>query len=101
MDRKVGFYALVSSRGDYNEAIETWPVETISTWAEIQYAGGDSILSNEEKFYSGMMFLKVRYRADIVETMKVYIDSLWYRITYIERLGRKEGLRITVQKIND
>jgi SPP1 family predicted phage head-tail adaptor len=59
------------------------------------------ILSNEEKFYSGTIFLKVRYKSSITETMRVKISDVWYRITYIEELGRKEGLRITLNKINE
>jgi head-tail adaptor len=101
LDRKVVFYALSTSRGDFGEAVETWPTATITTWAEITYAGGDAILSNDEKFYTGTLFLRVRYRSEIVETMRVLIDSEWYRIIYIQRLGRKEGLQITVQKVNE
>jgi SPP1 family predicted phage head-tail adaptor len=101
LDRKADFYAKVSTRDDYNASVDTWPVLTFSTWGEIRYAGGDAILSNEEKFYSGTISLKVRYRSAIVETMRVQIASIWYRITYIEELGRKEGMNISLTKINE
>lgn len=101
MDRKVAFYAKVTAtNSSYGGTTDTWPTATITTRGHIQYSGGDSVLSNDEKFYSGTILLTVRYR-EIVETMRVLIDSVWYRITYIERLGRKEGLRITLQKINE
>jgi SPP1 family predicted phage head-tail adaptor len=102
MDRKASFYAKVKSTNtDFGGTTDTWPTLTFDTWGEIQYAGGDAILSNEEKFYSGTIFFKVRYRSTIVETMRVKIAEVWYRITYIEELGRKEGLRLSLTKIND
>jgi head-tail adaptor len=101
LDRKADFYAKVIARtGDYYESTDTWPTLTLTAWGEITYVGGDAIISNDEKFYSGTLFLKIRYRSAIVETMRVLIDSVWYRITYIERLGRKAGMKITLVKIN-
>lgn len=101
LDRKVLFYSKSITRGDYGESTDVWTTLAFAAWAEIQYAGGDAILSNEEKFYSGVIFLRVRYRDDIVETMRVKIGSIWYSISYIEELGRREGLRITLNKINE
>ena len=102
MDRKASFYAKVkTTSSDFGGTVDSWPVKTFDTWGEIQYAGGDAILSNEEKFYSGVIFFKVRYRSTIVETMRVKIADVWYRITYIEELGRKEGMRLSLTKIND
>jgi head-tail adaptor len=102
LDTRVSFYAKVLSvSSDYGGTSDTWPTETFQTWGELRYAGGDMILSNEEKFYSGTVFLTIRYRSGVTETMRVLIDSIWYRITYIEELGRDQGLKITLNKIND
>jgi SPP1 family predicted phage head-tail adaptor len=102
LDRKASFYAKVkTTSSDFGGTTDTWPSLTFETWGEIQFAGGDAILSNEEKFYSGTVFLKVRYRSEIVETMRVKIADVWYRITYIEELGRKKGLKLSLQKINN
>jgi SPP1 family predicted phage head-tail adaptor len=102
LDTKVSFYAKVkTASSDFGGTTDTWPTETISTWGEVKYAGGDLTLSSDEKFYSGTIILTVRYRDSITETMRVKIDDIWYRITYIEELGRDEGMKITLQKIND
>lgn len=101
LDTKVGFYSKVTTRDDYNASVDSWPTLTFEVWGEVTYAGGDAILSNEEKFYSGTIFLRVRYRSTILETMRVKIGSVWYRISYIEVLGRREGLKITLNKINE
>ena|SRR3989304_8192896 len=102
LDRKVSFYPKVKvTSGDYGGTVDTWPTASYITWGTVQYAGGDMILSNEEKFYSGVIFLTVRYRSAIVETMRVEIADVMYRISYIEELGRKEGMKITLSKINE
>jgi head-tail adaptor len=101
LDTKTYFYAKVSTRDDFNASVDTWPTLTLEAWGDVKYAGGDLILSNEEKFYSGILFLTVRYRSVIVESMRVVIDDVWYRITYIEEIGRDEGLKLSLSKINE
>jgi head-tail adaptor len=99
---RIVFYAKVTTRDTYGASVDTWPTATISTRGEVRYTGGAKTLSNEEQFYSRFIELIVRYRSDIVETMRVQIDGTTdrYIITYIEELGRKEGLRLTLEKIN-
>ena len=101
LDRKASFYSKSSTKGKYGESIDVWTTHAFDSWGTVQYAGGDAILSNEEKFYSGVIFLTVRYRSAITETMRVQIAGVWYRITYIEELGRKEGMKISLSKINE
>jgi SPP1 family predicted phage head-tail adaptor len=102
LDRKADFYAKVKTANtSYGGSTDTWPTLTFSTWGEVTYAGGDAILSNEEKFYSGTIFLRIRYRSNVTETMRVKIADVWYKIAYIEELGRKEGLKLTLNKINE
>jgi head-tail adaptor len=100
---KVKFYAKVKTRDSYGASVDTWPDITISTRGELRNVGGNYSVSNEEKFYAKSKELTVRYRADIVETMRVQIDDTNERfsINYIETLGRNEGLRLTLEKIND
>jgi head-tail adaptor len=99
---RVVFYAKVSTRDDFGASVDTWPAATITTRGEIRYTGGGKSLSSEEKFYSKSMELLVRYRSNIVETMKVMVDEdpALYIISYIEPIGRNEGLRITLEKEN-
>ena len=103
MYRRIDFYAKVSTRDNYGASSDTWPIKTIETRGEVRWTGGDKILSNEEKTYTKNMELTVRYRSDIVETMKVQIDdkSDLYDIMYMETIGRYEGLRLTLEKCPD
>ena len=103
LSHKIVFYAKVSIRDSYNSSVDTWPAATITTRGEVRYTGGNKTLSNEEKFYSKSIELSVRYRSDIVETMRVQIDDTndLYQITYKETLGRNEALRLTIEKLGD
>ena len=100
---RINFFAKVTSRDDFSGSADTWPLVTISTRGEVRETGGGRGLSNEEKFYSKNKELTVRYRADIVETMKVQINGGTdrYIITYIEVIGRNEGLRLDLEKDNN
>lgn len=100
---RINFYAKVITRGPYGESGDTWPIRTIATRGEVRWVGGSRTLDNEEKTYTRSMELTVRYRPEIVETMRVQIDdgTETYVITYIETIGRKEALRLTLEKINN
>jgi len=100
---RVKFYPKVTSRDSFNASVDTYPIATISTRGEIRFSGGNKIISNEEKQFTKSMDLSVRYNSLIVETMRVQIDDLpdLYSITYIEEIGRKEGLRISLEKLSD
>ena len=100
---RIKFYAKVTTRDVYGSSVDTWPIATVTTRGEVRWVGGNKTLSNEEKFYAKTMELTVRYQSDIVETMKVQIDGAndLYIITYIEVIGHKEGLRLTLEKQND
>ena len=99
---RIRFYAKVTARDDYSASVDTWPTVTISTRGEVRHQGGSMTASNEERFFSKRMELTVRYRADITETMRVQIDEKdsFYMIDYIEEIGNREGLRLTLEKIN-
>lgn len=103
LNNRIKFYAKVSTRDIYNSSIDTWPVATITTRGEVRYVGGNKELNNDEKFYSKSIELTVRYRSDIVETMRVQIDdkSDLYAISYMEILGRNEGIRLSLEKLGE
>jgi head-tail adaptor len=100
---RITFYGKTTVRDVFGASSDSWTTATINTRGEVRYSGGNKTLSNEEKFYSKSIELLVRYQSSIIETMKVQIDGTndLYVITYIEIIGRKEGLRLTLEKQND
>ena len=101
---RVKFYAKVISRDDYGSSIDTYPIATITTRGEIRYSGGSKTITNDERQYTKSMILTVRYRSDIVETMRVQIDGendLFEIDGVPEVIGRKVALRMTLIKLSD
>jgi len=101
MYHRIVFYAKTVTRDSYGASVDTYEQSVVTT-GELRYTGGTKILSNEEKFYSKNIELRIRYRPEIEESMRVQIDGTAdrYMITFIEELGRREGLRLTIEKIN-
>jgi len=100
---RVKFYPKTITRDDYSASVDTFDMFTIDTRGEIRYTSGSRVLETGEKFHSMNVELIVRYRSDIVDTMKVQIDNtndLW-NITFINRLGRNESLKLTIEKATD
>lgn len=101
---RVDFYAKVSTRDALGASSDTWPLVTLSCRGGIRWTGGGEVQTfSDERFFNKSMELSVRYNSNIVETMKVAIDGLsdLYAIRYIEMVGRYEGLKLTLQKLNE
>lgn len=99
---RIKFYERTEGRDEYNASIDMYTGTTISTRGEIRYSGGNKILLNDEIFYTKTMELTIRYRPGIEDTMRVQIDDSTerYQILYIEEMGRKVELRLSLEKIN-
>ena len=99
---RIKFYPKVIVRDDYNASVDTWPTATISTRGAIRHVGGSMEVDGEERFFSKRAELTIRYRDGITETMRVQIDEgeARYRIEYIEEVGFREGLRLSLEKMN-
>jgi len=99
---RIAFYPKATTRDSFSGSVDTWATPTINTRGEIREVGGSKDLSNEEKFFSKSKELTIRYRAAVTENMKLTIDGAtdFYIITYIEIIGRNEGMRLSIEKEN-
>jgi SPP1 family predicted phage head-tail adaptor len=101
---RVAFYGKVATvNSDFGGTIDTWPAITLVTRCEIRDVYGSLMNNNDARTYEKTREITVRYRPEIVETMKVQLDDTTtsYSITYIETIGRNEGLKISLIKTGD
>ncbi len=102
LNRKITFYSKTTTRDTYSSSLDDWDTKAFDTKGGIRHIGGSKDLNENEKFYSKSIELTVRYRADILENMQLTIDDETdrYIITYIEEIGRRKGLILSIEKIN-
>jgi len=87
-------------KNSYGEEIETWA--TVHTLRAIKkYIGGSKGINNEETFTSDNLEFTTHYRKDITPVMRIDFEGNKYLINNIQVVGFNEGLKITVEKIND
>ena len=102
---RVNFFAKNISRDDYGASVDSYDYNSPFpiTRGEVRWSGGNRMIENEEKIYTRNMELTVRYQSAIVETMRVQLigSNDLYSITYLEVIGRKESLRLTLEKLSD
>ena len=100
---RITFYSKTRVRDEYGAYVDTY-ASYLDTRGEIKYSGGNKLLQADEIFYSRNMELTIRYRDGLDETMRVTIDGdtdTYYEILYMEELGRRDGLRFSLNKINE
>lgn len=103
LNTRVYFYERSAERNDYNAVSVSYPDITIATWCQRVITGGSKMLSAEERFFSKSVEILTRYRNDITETMRVKMrgSDNWFEILFIEEVGNRDHLRISLQKINE
>jgi len=73
------------------------PIETYAklkdTWASIKYTSGGTQFNEGEMPYTDVDF-SIRYDETVNYKCRVIFQSEYYKILYIENIGRKDGMRL-------
>lgn len=69
--------------------------------ASKKHIGGSKGVDSNEIFTTTNIVFEIHYRDDIDEEMVIEYDSKNYRINQIVEIGYRQGLQITVEKINE
>lgn len=68
---------------------------TLATvWGGFDRSRGATRFVEDKRLSTRDVVFKLRYRTDITELMRMTLDGVVYKITAIEKIGRKEGLRV-------
>lgn len=101
LDRRITFRSFTRTRNTYGDEVKSWAnIATDPTvWAEVLG------LKGKEKFEASQITLladiriRIRWRSDITEELRISYDSKFYNIYSITELGRREGLEIFAKLI--
>jgi head-tail adaptor len=93
LDRYIRIEVGTPGKNDLGTPIEVYNL-LYETWSGVQFVGGRSAQdSHGENIVSDAIFT-VRYDERINYKCRVYYEKQYYKITHIETMGRKEGLRL-------
>ena len=100
MRYKINVIAPTVTRNEYGEEIESWIIVHTLRAAK-KSLGGSKTIDNNEIFTTNSLEFTTHYRYNITEKMRIELGSDTYLINNIAEIGFREGLKITVEKINE
>jgi len=92
-------YSTSVTKNSYGEDVIKWTVSH-TLKAEKKSLSGSKNIDKDEIFTSNNLQFITHYR-NIDETMIITYDNNNYLINSIEEIGYREGLKITVEKMNE
>lgn len=93
LDRRLTIEQYTEAQDAYGEAIKTWSVlETV--WAQVSPVRGSERYVAQQVSGEAEMRFRLRYRADVTDKMRLYCENVYYNITAVLEIGRREGLEI-------
>jgi len=99
LDRRVSLYKCTTEKDRFGSTKETLTKYTVLP-ASIQYVNGSELIKDGEIFNSDFITVTVRYNSQIKTSDELEYNEVHYNITYVEELGRREGMRVTAHKKN-
>jgi len=99
LDRRVSLYKSTTEKDKFGSRKETLTEYAVLP-ANIQYVKGSELIKDGEIFNSDFITVTLRYNSQVKTSDELEYNEVRYNITYIEELGRREGLRLTAHKKN-
>jgi len=93
LNRRIVIEKETSAKNALGTPVETF-TELKETWATVTYQGGGMRYETEGEIAASDAEFTVRYDSDIDYNCRVKYEDEYYKITHIETIGRKEGLRL-------
>ena len=94
LDRKIIIERNSGATADvYGEITASWTTLT-TLWGQIAQLSGREILGAEKETVMKSIRVICRYSSEVKPKDRLNINSVYYNITYVRELGRREGLEI-------
>jgi SPP1 family predicted phage head-tail adaptor len=93
LGRRLTIEQYTEAQDAYGEAIKTWVVlDTV--WAQMTPVRGSERYVAQQVSGEAEMRFRIRYRSDVTDKMRLYCEDVYYNITAVLEIGRREGLEI-------
>lgn len=97
LDRRVLIERPVETQNEFGEPVKTW-VTVATVWAEVTPLSGRELFAAQQIVPEASLRIRIRYRSDIDETMRITHDGKVYGVQHIAEIGRRDGLEILVRE---
>ena len=100
LDRRVTLQMPTVSRGDLGGVEKTW-ADAATVWAQVRPLSGREATRAQQVQSMASVAVTIRYRTDIDTTARVVLDDgRTGSVTWIEEIGRREGLNLYCEIVN-
>lgn len=92
--RRITLLRQTETQGPDGAPIRTWS-EVAKVWAELVPVGGRERLQAPQTIAERTARIRIRWRSDVDEQMRIRHDGRLWEIQGIAEIGRREGLELT------
>lgn len=102
LDRRITFQSLTRTRNTYGDEVASWTdiATTPTVWANVLELKGKEKFEASQITHHADLRIRIRYRSDITEKLRIVYNSKDYDIYSITEMGRGEGLEIFAKLIS-
>ena len=95
-DRQIIFRSLSNGRNSSGDVVPTWTTYC-TMWANVKPAQGNEIVTAGKQQAEASIIFTIRYRTDLTEDMDISYNGLFYNITGIQEITRKQYLQVAAR----
>ena len=99
LSERVSFFQTTKERG-LTGSFTNVDKNLITLWAEVNSIKGSDVIQNGEMFNAESIYVVIRYRKSINEKLRVHYDDKVFAISHIQKLGKRDGLKLLCTKID-
>ncbi len=97
LDRRITLQAPNLAQDAAGEPVPSW-ADVATVWAAVVPLRGRELIAAQSEVPSAAFKVRIRWRSDLTEAMRIQHGGQAYGIQQIAELGRREGLELLVRK---
>jgi len=101
LDRRISVETKSTSLDANGDRVDTWTTILSSIPANVAPTGGKEFIRATRMFETASAVFMIRYRTNITQRDRILYNGRYYNIISIDEMGRKDGLLIVAESLNN
>lgn len=97
LDRVVRIERPATTRNTFGESVPSWTL-VAEVPAQVIHLRGKELFAAQQVIPQAEIKVRIRWRSDVDESMRVVFDGMSYGIQHKAEIGRRAGLELLAQK---